>query len=48
MAVIDDCFRELTSDCDRIFLSLKADYRKGRAGGMNGKVASVESKLQPT
>lgn len=46
MAVIDGCFRELTSDCDRIYLSFKADYRKKRAGGMRAKVASVESKLR--
>jgi uncharacterized protein (TIGR00106 family) len=45
MAVVDKCFQELASDCSRIFLSLKADYRKGRTDGLHSKVASVKAKL---
>ena len=45
MAVIDSCFQDPTSDFGRIYLSVKADYRKGRRGGLQSKVASVETKL---
>lgn len=45
MAVVDNCYQELQSDCERIYLSLKADYRKGRSNGLHRKVASVEEKL---
>ena len=48
MAVIDDCYQELQSDCERIYLTLKADYRKGRSNGLRRKVASVEMKLSST
>jgi len=45
MAVVNQCFRELTKDCERIYLTIKADYRKGTAGRIAGKVKSVEEKL---
>ena len=45
MALVDRCFQELEKDCNRINLSLKADYRKGPAGRMKGKVESVRAKL---
>ena len=45
MAVVDQCFQELQKDCNRINLSLKADYRKGPAGRLKGKVESVKEKL---
>ena len=45
MALVDRCFQELEKDCSRINLSLKADYRKGPAGRMKGKVESVKAKL---
>ena len=45
MAVVDRCFRELSRDCDRINVSIKADYRSGAAGRLHGKVASVRAKL---
>jgi uncharacterized protein (TIGR00106 family) len=45
MAVVDRCFQALREDCDRIYLSIKADYRKGRSKGLQRKVASVKSKI---
>lgn len=48
MAVVDNCFKELQSDCNRVYLSLKADYRKGRRDGLHRKIASVEAKLPST
>jgi len=43
--VVDQCFKDLQNDCDRIYLTMKADYRKDRANGLSGKVASLQSKL---
>ena len=46
MSLVDRCFQELGKDCNRINLALKADYRKGPAGRLKGKVASVKEKLK--
>ena len=43
--VVDRCFAALEPDCDRIYLTLKADYRKGPLGRLKEKVLSVEQKL---
>jgi len=45
MDVIGACFRELNKDCERIYLNVKMDSRKGRDRGLVGKVRSIESKL---
>jgi uncharacterized protein (TIGR00106 family) len=45
MAVVNRCFHELAKDCDRIYLTIKVDYRKGTKGRITGKVKSVEEKL---
>ncbi len=44
MRVVDACYRELEQDCDRIYLTLKADSRRDRVDGMNSKMASVREK----
>ena len=46
MSLVDRCFQALEKDCNRINLSLKADYRKGPSGRMKRKVASVGQKLK--
>jgi uncharacterized protein (TIGR00106 family) len=46
MALVDRCFQALEKDCNRISLSLKADYRKGPSGRMKSKVASVRQKIK--
>ncbi len=46
MALVNRCFQALEKDCNRINLSLKADYRKGPTGRMKSKVASVREKLK--
>ncbi len=45
LRVVDLCFKDLQQDCDRIYLTMKADYRKNRSSGLSGKPASVRSKL---
>ena len=45
MDVVNQCFKALETDCSRIFMTLKADYRKGMEGRLKGKVRSVQEKL---
>ena len=45
MAVVKNCFEELQKDCNRIYLTLKADYRRATHGRLESKVQSVEEKL---
>ncbi len=45
MAVVNRCFEAMRADCGRVSLSLKADFRKGPAGRLQGKVASVMEKI---
>ncbi len=48
MGVVKRCFEAMSADCDRIECSIKLDYRKGRQGRLESKVASVEQKLGRT
>ena len=43
--VVQECFKRMRKDCNRISCSIKVDYRKGAKGRLSGKVASVEKKL---
>ena len=45
MAVLKECFDAMAADCDRIQCTIKLDFRKGRSGRLESKVASVEQKL---
>lgn len=45
MDVVDKCFHALEKESERIYLTLKADYRKGTSNRLKGKVASVQDKL---
>ncbi len=45
MGVVNSCFKELKKDCNRVYMALKLDYRKGSSGRLKGKVKSVEKKL---
>jgi uncharacterized protein (TIGR00106 family) len=45
MGVVNSCFKELKKDCDRVYMALKLDYRKGSSGRLKTKVKSVEKKL---
>ncbi len=40
--VITRCLEELKKESNRIYMTLKADYRKGYAGRIIGKIKSVE------
>jgi uncharacterized protein (TIGR00106 family) len=43
--VVKRCFQAMAADCQRIECSIKIDYRQGRTGGLESKVASIEQKL---
>lgn len=45
MGVVNSCFKEMKKDCDRVYMALKLDYRKGSSGRLKSKVKSVEKKL---
>jgi uncharacterized protein (TIGR00106 family) len=44
MGVVNRCFEALKKDCRRIYMTIKVDYRMGRSGRMEGKIATVERK----
>ncbi len=48
MQVVKACFDKMQSDCGRITCSIKIDYRKGKSGRLQSKMASIESKLGKT
>jgi uncharacterized protein (TIGR00106 family) len=45
MGVVKACFDRMSADCNRVAISIKVDYRKGRSGRLKSKIASVEQKL---
>lgn len=45
-AVVQQCYERMKKDCNRISCTIKVDYRKGRSGRLQGKVASIERTLK--
>lgn len=45
MALLHRCFQELARDSPRISITAKIDYRQGKKGRLQEKVASVERHL---
>lgn len=45
MGVVTACFRALETDCTRIGVQMKVDYRAGPAGRLQSKTAKVEERL---
>lgn len=45
VGVVNNCFQELKKDCDRVYVALKMDYRKGPSGRIESKLRSVQEKL---
>ena len=41
MAVVDQCFQTLEADSDRIYLTIKGDFRRGTSGRIESKVKAV-------
>jgi len=45
MGVVGRCLGELRKDCDRIYMTIKVDYRKGPGGRIESKVKSLGKTL---
>ena len=45
LAVLQQCFTAMSTDCDRVTCTAKFDYRRGYQGRLDSKVKSVEEKL---
>ena len=45
MDVVKKCYETMSYDCKRITCSVKIDYRKGKKGRLESKMATVEKKL---
>ena len=45
MAVFKECFDTMKTDCNRIGIVAKIDYRKGSSSRLAGKTASLEDRL---
>ncbi len=41
-AVVNDCFKALQKDCDRISVNIRVDYRAGNNSRLKSKIESVE------
>ena len=46
MAVVRKCWNRMSKESVRITFSIKGDWRRGRKGRLDAKVAAVEKKLQ--
>jgi uncharacterized protein (TIGR00106 family) len=45
MQVVEKAYQSLEADCDRVYVTLSLDIRKGGSGRISSKVKSVEDKL---
>jgi uncharacterized protein (TIGR00106 family) len=45
MKVVSDCFADMSRECKRVVVQVKVDYRSGREGALDSKIASVERRL---
>ncbi|KAB1442260.1 MTH1187 family thiamine-binding protein [Pseudodesulfovibrio senegalensis] len=44
-AVAGSCLAAMQESSERVYMSMKADWRKGRANGLTAKVQSVKDKI---
>jgi uncharacterized protein (TIGR00106 family) len=45
MGLVSECFHELEKDCNRVYMTIKVDYRKGKEQRLEGKVKALEEKM---
>jgi uncharacterized protein (TIGR00106 family) len=45
MSVVSRCFEALKKDSNRVYMTIRVDYRKNASGRMESKIRSIESKL---
>jgi uncharacterized protein (TIGR00106 family) len=45
LGVVSACFERMRADCERVSVTVRIDYRKGRSGRLASKIESVEAKV---
>ena len=45
LAIVEEAYKILQIDCNRIYCTIKIDYRAGQGNRLKAKVKSVEDKL---
>lgn len=45
-ALIDESYKILEEDCDRVYVNISLDIRKGKIGRIDSKIRSIEDKLE--
>ena len=45
LAIVEEAYKILQIDCNRIYSTIKIDYRAGQSNRLEAKVKSVEDKL---
>lgn len=48
MTTVTRCFNDLKKDCNRIYMTLKVDYRQDGTNRIEAKVASLAGKSKPS
>ena len=46
IGVVGRCLEDLKKDCDRLYMTMKVDYRKKESGRIEKKIKSVEKKIK--
>ena len=46
LTLIDEAYKILEEDCDRVYVTINIDIRKGKLGRMDSKIRSIEEKLE--
>lgn len=45
MACVTKCYKVMEADCDRVYMILKVDARKGRDDGLSSKMKTLQNHL---
>ena len=45
IGVVKQCLDRMSEDCDRVTCTIKFDWRRGQAGRLESKIASVEKRV---
>lgn len=46
LSLIDESYKVLEGDCDRVYVNITLDIRKGDLGRIDSKVRSIEDKIE--
>jgi uncharacterized protein (TIGR00106 family) len=46
LSLIEEAYKTLEEDCDRVYVNVTIDIRKGKGGRIEDKIRSIEEKLE--